>query len=400
MFMDAAYTGQQIAQRRKALGLTQRELAEQLHVTDKAVSKWERGVNFPDLGLMEVLAQVLDTTPASLLGLEDADRDSLVSSMTELSNEQLKAARQDIRRFGWGCFVTAVLLGLIYYCIPRQTVRAYQLLSVLTVSAILLGRFTLVKYEDIRRMEPEDLLIALGAFFPAFLFVFIQFFTGYSPKPVFGGALIAVSSVFTQIFFWRILRPCGAKLLPAVLALGFAGWHSLDGDIPFLFLLPALCCGSVALLFLWKHRKNIRIDPKRLLIFLCVIILLLFILCFVCYTELVQAYVKNRHEHLETYAQSLLSQQQSDTYGLWNVHSYPEEGMVEFYTGGSGLAPSSTYEGFYYSADDTHIPHQGNNSKLEIRGDTAQWMDSAENSDNWGTSTRILPHWFWFEAHY
>ena len=398
--MDAAYTGQQIAQRRKAMGLTQKELAEQLHVTDKAVSKWERGVNFPDLGLMENLARVLDTTPAALLGLEDADRDALVSSMTELSNGQLEAARQDIRRFGWGCFAMAALLGLIYYCIPRHTVRAYQLLSVLTVAAILSGRHTLVKYEDIRRMEPEDLLIYLGAAFPAFLYIFIQFATGYSPKPMLGGVLIAVSSVFTQIFFWRILRPWGAKLLPAVFTLGFAVWHCLDGDIPFVFLLPALCTGSVAGFFLWKNRKHIRIDPRKLLILLCVLILAVFILCFVFYTELVQTYVINRHEKLEDYSQSLLSEQQSDTYGLWNVYSYPEEGMVEFYTGGSGLAPGSTYEGFYYSADDTHIPHQRSNSEMEVWGDTAQWIDSAENSDNWGTSTRLLPHWFWFEAHY
>lgn len=398
--MDTAYTGQQIAERRKALGLTQKELAEQLHVTDKAVSKWERGINFPDLGLLENLARVLDTTPAALLGLEDADRNALVSSMTELSNGQLEAARQDIRRFGWGSLLSAAALVLVYQCIPRHTVRAYQLLSVLSVAAILLGRYTLVKYEDIRRMEPEDLLISLGAFFPAFLYVFIQFATGYSPKPVFGGVLIAMSSVFTQIFFWRILRPYGAKLLPAVFTLGFAVWHSLDGDIPFIFLLPALCTGSAAAFFLWKNRKNIRVNPKRLLIVLCVIILTVFVLCFVFYTELVQTFVKNRHEHLEDYAQSLLSEQQSDTYGLWNVHSHPEEGMVEFYTGGSGLAPGSTYEGFYYSVDDTHIPHQGSNSVLEIWGDTAQWIDAAENSDNWGTSTRILPHWFWFEAHY
>ena len=48
--MDAQYTGEQISRLRKQKNLTQRQLAEQLHVTDKAVSKWERGVNFPDLG--------------------------------------------------------------------------------------------------------------------------------------------------------------------------------------------------------------------------------------------------------------------------------------------------------------------------------------------------------------
>lgn len=47
--MDAAYTGERIAELRKKQGLTQKELASKVHVTDKAVSKWERGLNFPDI---------------------------------------------------------------------------------------------------------------------------------------------------------------------------------------------------------------------------------------------------------------------------------------------------------------------------------------------------------------
>lgn len=43
--MDARKTGALIAERRKALGLAQKELAEQLLVSDKAVSKWETGVS-------------------------------------------------------------------------------------------------------------------------------------------------------------------------------------------------------------------------------------------------------------------------------------------------------------------------------------------------------------------
>lgn len=43
--MDAKNTGALIAERRKALGLTQKQLAERLLVSDKAVSKWENGVS-------------------------------------------------------------------------------------------------------------------------------------------------------------------------------------------------------------------------------------------------------------------------------------------------------------------------------------------------------------------
>lgn len=43
--MNSRDTGKFIAERRKALGLSQKQLAEKLHLTDKAVSKWETGVS-------------------------------------------------------------------------------------------------------------------------------------------------------------------------------------------------------------------------------------------------------------------------------------------------------------------------------------------------------------------
>lgn len=45
MRMDAITVGKKIAQLRKEKGMTQKQLAENLYVTDKAVSKWERGVS-------------------------------------------------------------------------------------------------------------------------------------------------------------------------------------------------------------------------------------------------------------------------------------------------------------------------------------------------------------------
>lgn len=65
--MDAEIFGAFIQQRRKELGLSQAELAEKLHVTAKAVSRWERGVGFPDIKLLQPLADGLEITIVELM---------------------------------------------------------------------------------------------------------------------------------------------------------------------------------------------------------------------------------------------------------------------------------------------------------------------------------------------
>ena len=60
--------GQHIADRRKALGLTQQRLADALHVSFQAVSKWETGVTLPDAAMLVPLARGLNTSLDALVG--------------------------------------------------------------------------------------------------------------------------------------------------------------------------------------------------------------------------------------------------------------------------------------------------------------------------------------------
>lgn len=65
--MELKKTGVLIAQARKERNLTQREVADALHVTVQAVSKWERGLSCPDVHLLEPLSEVLGLTVSDLL---------------------------------------------------------------------------------------------------------------------------------------------------------------------------------------------------------------------------------------------------------------------------------------------------------------------------------------------
>lgn len=65
--MDRYLTGATIKTLREKQGLTQVQLAEQLNVSDKAVSKWETGAGYPDITLLEPIASALRTSVAELL---------------------------------------------------------------------------------------------------------------------------------------------------------------------------------------------------------------------------------------------------------------------------------------------------------------------------------------------
>lgn len=68
--MEAKQFGQFIAGIRKEKKMTQAELAQQIHVTDKAVSRWERRLGFPDIQTLEPLAQALGITVLELMRSE------------------------------------------------------------------------------------------------------------------------------------------------------------------------------------------------------------------------------------------------------------------------------------------------------------------------------------------
>ena len=70
--MDNIMFGKFIRKSRKEKGLTQKQLAEQLHVSDKTVSKWENGAGFPDIKLLEPLAACLEV---SLMELMQSERE-------------------------------------------------------------------------------------------------------------------------------------------------------------------------------------------------------------------------------------------------------------------------------------------------------------------------------------
>ena len=81
--MDNYKVGRFIAKLRKKKGLTQDELGNMLGISGKSVSKWERGLNMPDISLIYKLSEVFDVDLNQLLNGEDA-----IKSVVDLKNEE------------------------------------------------------------------------------------------------------------------------------------------------------------------------------------------------------------------------------------------------------------------------------------------------------------------------
>lgn len=110
--MDALEVGKQIAARRKEQGLTQRQLASMLHVTDGAVSKWERGLNYPDLAMLEPLASALNTTVVQLLSLEAASNHEVANVLSAISQEEKRKLVKELKERS---YYKIVIEGMLWF---------------------------------------------------------------------------------------------------------------------------------------------------------------------------------------------------------------------------------------------------------------------------------------------
>ena len=76
--MDLIKIGKYIASKRKSLGMTQKQLAEKLGMSDKSVSKWERGVCLPDVSVYKELCSILGISLNEFLAGEDIAQENMI----------------------------------------------------------------------------------------------------------------------------------------------------------------------------------------------------------------------------------------------------------------------------------------------------------------------------------
>ena len=96
--MNYENIGKFIQQKRKEKGLTQKQLAQKLNITDKAVSKWERGLGCPDVSILEILSKELDVSILEILKGRIIENEIIkVTEANDYIQETIKYTKNNIK---------------------------------------------------------------------------------------------------------------------------------------------------------------------------------------------------------------------------------------------------------------------------------------------------------------
>lgn len=120
--MEQKKIGLFIRKLRKEKGLTQERLAEKLGVTNRSISRWENGVNMPDLDLLIELADYFDVSIDDLLDGErqeaqmDKKTEETILKVADYSNEEKRAYTKRLNL----CFIAGIVAFVVYMVLEMQ----------------------------------------------------------------------------------------------------------------------------------------------------------------------------------------------------------------------------------------------------------------------------------------
>lgn len=234
--MDAETTGRFIAELRREKGWTQRELADRLSVTDKAVSRWETGKGFPDASLLPPLAGELGVSVGELLAGKRMEDDRLREETDHVIVEALRYSGRTIAGAAW---VLLALAGAFLLLSPLVTAGPGSLFSLGPVLLAAAAALFVWRKRGETMKRKELFLYAVGMAFLLLAFVLELLPIGavlvFAPSPE-ERLRVTVSYFDLVAFGYANFAPlltgiltvfCLAGSIPAVLRFGKSGrWRN------------------------------------------------------------------------------------------------------------------------------------------------------------------------------
>ena len=115
--MDPLKTGKLISEARKKLNLTQKNLADKLYVSDKAVSKWERGICFPDISVLIPLTEILNISLYDLLKGEKMNKKDVEETLKDTINYSTNEIERNKKKYTLISIISILAIIIVSVCI-------------------------------------------------------------------------------------------------------------------------------------------------------------------------------------------------------------------------------------------------------------------------------------------
>lgn len=162
-----------ISEKRKAQNLTQKDLAEKLGVTDKAVSKWERGISCPDISLLVPLAKILKVTTSELLNGDNSEpeppAETLIEEALLYSSKNNTHRMIKVKNYIFVFLSLSFLIGILVSFICDYCITGHLTWSLIVVLSTFFGWLLIVPFFTVRNHAVKMTLIILTLFSIPFL---------------------------------------------------------------------------------------------------------------------------------------------------------------------------------------------------------------------------------------
>lgn len=187
--------GRFICDKRKAAGLTQQQLADRVFVTESAVSKWERGLSYPDITMIPPLCEALGVSERELITASDDKRQAVV---------ERDAGRY--RRLRRGYLLTTYILygGAQLACAVADLADGHGLSWSFIVLSSLTLAFTLTDLPLL--LETHRAVYTLFAFFAGLNLLVLTCNIYYGCAGIFPTVFMALLFSFTLVFLPFVLK--------------------------------------------------------------------------------------------------------------------------------------------------------------------------------------------------
>lgn len=196
-----------ICQLRKEKHLTQKQLAEQLNITDKAVSKWERGLSYPDITTLTPLAEILGVTPNELLcGRREETSppraDIIVQNTLQYADKISVSKSKNIRRFLSFVITAVFLVGVIVCAIVDFALTQGLTWAWYPIAGVVFAWLTLMPLLNARKSPAAKALVSLSIFLLPFLYALQQIIGGDRWLLPLGMPIAVASLLFLWCVWW------------------------------------------------------------------------------------------------------------------------------------------------------------------------------------------------------